>query len=72
MRLALLGISGLLLAVIGPVQVLDAPLPPSGIPRLSRSRASPRLALCVLGLGGTASERITTVELYSLLSSILL
>src|SRR5712691_82471 len=50
---------------LGPVRVLVAQLPTRGIPRLSRSRASPRPALWVQGLGGTASERITNVSLDS-------
>src|SRR4029450_2913939 len=51
---------------LGPVRVLVAQLPTRGLPRLSRSRASPRPALWVQGLGGTASERITTVLLDSI------
>src|ERR1041385_5742864 len=51
---------------LGPVRVLIAQLPTRGIPRLSRSRASPQPALWVQGLGGTASERITTVSLDSI------
>src|SRR5215468_10547363 len=51
---------------LGPVRVLVARLPTRGLPRLSRSRASPRPALWVRGLGGTASERITTVSLDSI------
>src|SRR5262249_21960076 len=50
---------------LGPVRVLLAQLPTRGLPRLSRSRASPRPALWVQGLGGTASERITTLYLDS-------
>src|SRR5205807_3687865 len=51
---------------LGLVQVLVAQLPTRGIPRFSRSRTSLRLALCVQGLGGTASERITDVSLHSI------
>src|SRR5262247_4008303 len=50
------------LVSLGPVRVLDARLPTRGIPRLSRSRARPLLALWVQGSRGTASERITTVS----------
>src|SRR5215510_15374901 len=50
---------------LGPVRVLLAQLPTRGLPRLARSRASPRPALWVQGLGGTASERITTLYLDS-------
>src|SRR5712691_3656955 len=50
---------------LGPVRVLVAQRPTRGIPRLARSRASPRPALWVQGLGGTASERITNVSLDS-------
>jgi hypothetical protein len=48
---------------LGPVRVLDAQLPTRGIPWLSRSRASPRPVLWVRCVRGTASERITNVEL---------
>src|SRR5262245_41965592 len=47
------------------VRVLGARLSTRGIPRLSRSRASPCPALEVRGIQGTASERITTVLLDS-------
>src|SRR5262245_45494855 len=47
------------------VRVLGARLSTRGIPRLSRSRASPCPALAVRGIQGTASERITTVSLDS-------
>src|SRR5262245_64586838 len=47
------------------VRVLGARLSTRGIPRLSRSRASPCPALEVRGIQGTASERITTVSLDS-------
>src|SRR5215470_16922083 len=50
---------------LGPVRVLGARLSTRGIPRLSRSRASPCPALEVRGIQGTASERITTVSLDS-------
>src|SRR6516162_5112111 len=53
------------LAHFGPVRVLDAQLSTRGIPRLSRSRARPLLALWVQGSRGTASERITTNSLDS-------
>src|SRR5215471_14379221 len=53
------------LVSLGPVRVLDARLSTRGIPRLSRSRAGPLLALWVQGSRGTASERITTVSLDS-------
>src|SRR5215471_15348562 len=46
---------------LGPVRVLDAQRPTRGIPRRSRSRARPLLALGVQGSRGTASERITKV-----------
>src|SRR5215467_11568102 len=55
---------------LGPVQVLNAQLPTRGIPRLSRSRARPLLALWVQGSRGTASERITTVSLDSIRSQL--
>jgi hypothetical protein len=55
---------------LGPVQVLHAQLPTRGIPRLSRSRARPLLALWVQGSRGTASERITTVSLDSIRSQL--
>src|SRR5712691_5989266 len=57
---------------LGPGLALAAQLPPRGIPRLPRSRASPLAALCVRGIPGTASERITRLSLYSTLSWTLL
>src|SRR5215475_9002637 len=53
------------LVSLGPVRVLDARLSTRGIPRRSRSRAGPLLALWVQGSRGTASERITTISLDS-------
>src|SRR6516162_4743499 len=53
------------LVSLGPVRVLDARLSTRGIPRRSRSRARPLLALWVQGSRGTASERITTISLDS-------
>src|SRR4029450_2020555 len=51
---------------LGPVRVLVAQLPTRGLPRLSRSRASPQPALGVQGLGGTASEGVTNIYLDSI------
>src|SRR6266853_1735249 len=45
---------------------------PEVSPGLPRSRASPLAALCVRGIPGTASERITRLSLYSTLSWTLL
>src|SRR5215469_1574944 len=50
---------------LGPVRVLGARLVTRGIPCLSRSRASPCPALEGRGIQGTASERITIVQLDS-------
>src|SRR5262245_66292376 len=58
------------LVSLGPVRVLDARLSTRGIPRLSRSRARPLLALWVQGSRGTASERITTISLDSTCSQL--
>src|SRR4029450_10259695 len=53
-------------APLRPLPLLVAQLPTRGLPRLSRSRASPQPALGVQGLGGTASERITNISLDSI------
>src|SRR4029453_6796104 len=45
------------------VHLCNPTLPPRGLPRLARSRASPRPVLWVQGLGGTASEGSATLYL---------